>query len=155
VRFIVNTFSWLLLRPIPLPKDPKFTAGDVTIIIPTVGGQDTAKDLIVTLRCCLLEKARRIIVSTIDRDLRFVQTLAKSVDSSIEVLAIPRPNKRHQVARAITEVRTGIIVLCDNDMIWAPGLLPHLLAPFQRDKVGYAGFYALPLLLLLSNYLQI
>jgi cellulose synthase/poly-beta-1,6-N-acetylglucosamine synthase-like glycosyltransferase len=136
VRFIVNTFSWFLLRPIPLPKNPKFTENDVTIIIPTVGGQETAKDLIITLRCCLLERPRRIIISTIDRDRRFVQTLVKSIDPDIEVLAIPKPNKRHQVARAIVEVRTNIIVLCDNDMIWSFGLLPLLLAPFQRDKVG-------------------
>jgi cellulose synthase/poly-beta-1,6-N-acetylglucosamine synthase-like glycosyltransferase len=139
VRFIVNTISWLLVRPIPLPKDPKYTPKDVTIIIPTVGRQETAKDLIITLGCCLREGAQRIIISTIDRDLKFVQDLVKPIDPKIEVVAIPKPNKRHQVARAITEVRTDIIVLCDNDMIWAPGLLLHLLAPFQRDKVGAVG----------------
>jgi cellulose synthase/poly-beta-1,6-N-acetylglucosamine synthase-like glycosyltransferase len=123
----------------PLPRNPKYTPQDVTIIIATVGGQDTAKDLVITLNCCLREGAERIIITTIDRDLKFVQSLASSVDSRIEVVAIPKPNKRHQIARAVREVNTEIIVLCDNDMIWAPGLLLQLLAPFQRDKVGAVG----------------
>jgi cellulose synthase/poly-beta-1,6-N-acetylglucosamine synthase-like glycosyltransferase len=104
-----------------------------------VGGQATAKDLTITLNCCLAENPFEIIIITIHRDLKFVRQLAASISGKIKVLSIPKPNKRHQVAEGIRQTKTEIIVMCDNDMIWQRGLLPYLLAPFQRKEVGAVG----------------
>lgn len=57
----------------------------------------------------------------------------------ITVLTVDHPNKREQLATAIPEVRSRIIILADDDVRWPTTLLPWILAPFERADVGAVG----------------
>ena len=65
--------------------------------------------------------------------------LAESINPTVIVLSLPHPNKRHQVSRAIRNVKTSITIIADDDVIWPPHLLPHILAPFEDRSVGAVG----------------
>ncbi|KAF2786381.1 glycosyltransferase family 2 protein [Melanomma pulvis-pyrius CBS 109.77] len=138
IRFLVNAISSWSFTPIPLPGGPTIHPHDVTVIIPTICGQDT-ESLADTVRSCLVTGPSRIIIVTIDRDREVISSMAKSLGLVVEVFSIPYPNKRHQVSRAIHEVRTSITILADDDVVWPHTFLRYVLAPFEFSNVGAVG----------------
>lgn len=51
-------------------------------------------------------------------------------------MSVKQANKRRQMARAIPEVRTKIIVFADDDVSWPRRTLQWMLAPFENEKFG-------------------
>ena len=138
MRLIVNCISHWSFRPIPKPDHPKYTGGEVTVLIPTLDGDSEAlREMIVTL---LANRPHEVILVTIDSNYKKAQQLADTFPSkNIRVSSIPQANKRLQTCHGIPMVQTEITVLADDDVLWPRTILPWILAPFEDDRMGGVG----------------
>lgn len=135
VRLIVNCISHWTFRPIPIPKNPSYSSQDVTIIIPTLDGDN--ESLRETISTLLTNDPHEIILVTIDANFKRAVSLAQDKSAKkVRVLSIPQANKRLQMCRAIPEVLTSITVLADDDVFWPSTLLTWILAPFENSQMG-------------------
>ncbi|KAI9775449.1 MAG: Type 2 glycosyltransferase [Candelina submexicana] len=138
LRLIVNCISHWTFRPIPLPEDPTLTSQDVTIIVPTLGGN--WNELRETLTTFLRTDPFQIILVTTDANLKHAdQTVMSMQTSRVRVLSITHANKRRQMCCAIPEVQTRVTVFADDDVIWPQKILPWILAPFEKPRIGGVG----------------
>jgi len=60
-------------------------------------------------------------------------------DPRITVVPFVHQGKRSALGAGIRRASCEILVLCDSDTSWEPGLLAALLAPFKDPKVGGVG----------------
>jgi cellulose synthase/poly-beta-1,6-N-acetylglucosamine synthase-like glycosyltransferase len=60
-------------------------------------------------------------------------------DPRLIVLPFVHHGKRSALGVGIRWAAMEILVLCDSDTSWEPGLLAHVLAPFEDPKVGGVG----------------
>ncbi|KAF7554497.1 hypothetical protein G7046_g6797 [Stylonectria norvegica] len=144
-RPLVNLIANLLYRPKPIPQQPLLTPRDCTVIIPTIGVQHE-DHLLHDCVCSILQNyVHTIIIVTageIQRDrvndlvgyLRY-----QYPETEIHVGALPRTNKRRQIAHAIEHVITQVTVLVEDYAAWPRAFLPLALAPFSDSKVGGVG----------------
>ena len=138
VRLIVNCISLWTFRPIPLPAEPTYSSHDVTIILPTIVGDDP--ELRETIRSCLQCDPFQLIIVTIEANFKRAQLMVETMNSKrIRVLSVAQANKRRQMCRAIPEVLTKITIFADDDVIWPPKLLEWILAPFEDPEMGGVG----------------
>lgn len=124
-------------RPITIPDTPTLYPDDVTVILPTLEGE--GEELERTIQTILDNKPRELILVTVDDNLAKVQrTIAKmpASEKHLRCMSVKQANKRRQMARAIPEVTTKIIVFADDDVDWPSRLLPWLLAPFEQQQYG-------------------
>ncbi|GBF64583.1 hypothetical protein TMEN_7299 [Trichophyton mentagrophytes] len=139
LRLVVNLFAVWTFRPIPPPENPKLTSQDVSIIIPSLSG--CGEELEETIRTILLNEPYQIFLVTIDANRANAERMLATMPASrtrIQLLSIPKPNKRRQMVRAIPEVRTEITVFVDDDVSWPRTELKWILAPFDKDPI-YGG----------------
>lgn len=60
--------------------------------------------------------------------------------TTIHLLTSPLANKRHQILHALPQILTPILLLADDDVLWPPRFLPHILAPFSLSPaIGAVG----------------
>jgi cellulose synthase/poly-beta-1,6-N-acetylglucosamine synthase-like glycosyltransferase len=132
----------------PIPARPTVTTEDVTVIIPTI---DTPSTFPLAMSSVLKNKPLEVIIVTIERDYARVTELLSQValdddsrDIPIQVFTVELPpGKRKQMAAAIPKARGKITAQADDDVVWGPTLLQHLVAPFEDPKVGCSsGFQA-------------
>ncbi|KAI1935960.1 hypothetical protein LOZ66_004878 [Ophidiomyces ophidiicola] len=139
LRLIVNLLAVWTFRPIPPPDSPVLTSQDATIIIPTLQG--CGAELEETIRTILLNEPHQIILVTIDANVAAARRMLDAMPAArprIQLLSIPKPNKRRQMVRAIPEVRTEITIFVDDDVTWPATELKWVLAPFDADP-AYGG----------------
>ncbi|KAL1958877.1 hypothetical protein VTO42DRAFT_3714 [Malbranchea cinnamomea] len=139
LRLVVNLVAVWTFKPIPPPENPTLTSQDATIIIPTLAG--CGEELEETLRTILANEPYQIILVTIDANRKKAEEMLRSMPASktrIQLLSIPKPNKRRQMVRAIPEVKTEILIFVDDDVIWPPTELKWILAVFDKDPI-YGG----------------
>jgi hyaluronan synthase len=60
-------------------------------------------------------------------------------DPRLIVLPFVHHGKRSALGVGIRRATMEILLLCDSDTSWEPGLLTHVLAPFKDPKVGGVG----------------
>ncbi|KAL9057330.1 MAG: hypothetical protein Q9162_002404 [Coniocarpon cinnabarinum] len=138
LRLIVNCVSHYTFKPIPKPIEPTYTSEDVTIIIPTLDGDNN--ELRAMIPTLLANYPSEIILVTIDLNFKKAMALATQFSSKrIQVMSIPQANKRLQTVQAIPSVRTRITVLADDDVIWPDTILDWILAPFEDTTMGGVG----------------
>ncbi|KAK2745184.1 hypothetical protein FQN55_006308 [Onygenales sp. PD_40] len=139
VRLVVNLIAVWTFRPIPPPENPTLTSQDVSIIIPTLQG--CGDELEETIRTILVNEPFQIFLVTIDANRGNAERMLKNMPASktrIQLLSIPKANKRRQMVRAIPEVQTKITVFVDDDVSWPRRELAWLLAVFEKDPI-YGG----------------
>jgi uncharacterized membrane protein YqaE (UPF0057 family) len=139
LRLVVNLFAVWTFKPIPPPENPTLTSQDATIIIPSLSG--CGEELEETLRTILVNEPYQIILVTIDANRPKAEDMLKNMPASktrIQLLSIPKPNKRRQMVRAIPEVKTEIMIFVDDDVSWPKTVLTWILAVFEKDPV-YGG----------------
>ena len=137
-RFLLNIISYWTFKPIPLPVEPSYASNDVTIIIPSLDGDN--EELRETIRTCLRTDPYEIILVTVDANLQRANNMARMMCSKkLKVLSVAQANKRRQMCRAIPEVQTSIIVFADDDVIWPTKIMPWILAPFEDPQMGGVG----------------
>lgn len=61
------------------------------------------------------------------------------LDPRIKVIPFVHQGKRSAMGVGIREATCDILVLCDSDTRWEPGLLAAVVAPFRNSKVGGVG----------------
>lgn len=114
------------------------TNKDVTVILPSLDGE--GEELERTIKSILANEPYELILVTVDDNLRKAQnTVAKmpaGQQGRLRCMSIKQANKRRQMARAIPEVKTQIIVFADDDVDWPAKLLQWILAPFEDKLYG-------------------
>ncbi|KPI42629.1 uncharacterized protein AB675_9516 [Cyphellophora attinorum] len=137
-RLIVNLWSFWTFKPIPIPDNPTLTNKDVTVILPSLDGE--GEELERTIKSILANEPFELIVVTVDDNLEKAQkTIAKTPagqQGRLRCMSIKQANKRRQMARAIPEVKTEIVVFADDDVDWPAKLLQWILAPFESKIYG-------------------
>ncbi|GAB1312573.1 Polysaccharide synthase [Madurella fahalii] len=124
--------------PAPAEK-PAFSTGTVSILIVTIDTPDEFPD---TLRMCINNKPKEIIVVTIPRDLERVEELSAPVKRDypfvpIEIYTVPKPGRRTQMALCVEKSSGDILCFVDDDTVWPTDkVLPYLLAGFEDPKVA-------------------
>ncbi|KAH1594798.1 hypothetical protein KXX35_000382 [Aspergillus fumigatus] len=134
-RLVVNLVSFWTFKPIPPPENPKLTAQDVTVILPTLEG--CGDELVETIRTILDNHPYELLLVTIDANRKKAENMLSQMPASksrIRLFTVTHPNKRRQMTRAIPEVRTAITVFADDDVSWPRTVLPWILAPFEKDE---------------------
>ncbi|RDH35685.1 nucleotide-diphospho-sugar transferase [Aspergillus welwitschiae] len=134
-RLVVNLFSFWTFKPIPPPENPKLTAQDVTVILPTLEG--CGDELVETIRTILDTQPYELLLVTIEANRQKAENMLSLMPASksrIRLFTVTHPNKRRQMTRAIPEVRTTITVFADDDVSWPRTVLPWMLAPFEKDE---------------------
>ncbi|MCJ1458737.1 hypothetical protein MMC28_009111 [Mycoblastus sanguinarius] len=133
----IDIFVWLL-RPIPIPENPRLTSQDVTVVIPSIEGDGDV--LWETICSILATEPFEIILVTIDANTTRAQLMVKSMGTSkIRIRSVANPNKRRQMVCAIPEIQTDITVFADDDVLWPPRLLSWMLAPLEDEGYGGVG----------------
>ncbi|PBP27159.1 capsule polysaccharide synthase [Diplocarpon rosae] len=149
LKVTVHTFSFLLYRPYPIPKDPIFKPGDVTVIIPTVGAIDD-QEFRETLKTIIANKPAHVIVCTVGRDKLEIadrvcaEKLATAkarcpTHTLVRAISIDQASKRRQIFQAIQAVKTPIVALADDHVFWGEKYLESALAPFEDPTIGGVG----------------
>ncbi|OAP64132.1 hypothetical protein AYL99_00104 [Fonsecaea erecta] len=138
VRLIVNLWAFWTFKPIPIPENPTLWPSDVTVILPTLDGE--GEELEKTIASIMENEPKELILVTIDENLaKAERTMGKMPAAKyhrIRCMSVKHANKRRQMARAIPEVTTEIIVFADDDVTWPPRTLQWMLAPFEDKKYG-------------------
>lgn len=134
---MVNLWLFWTFKPIPIPDNPTLSSKDVTVILPTLDGE--GEELERTIGSILRTQPKELILVTIDENLHKAEmTVSKTPAANhgrIRCMSVKQANKRRQMARAIPEVTTEIIVFADDDVTWPSQLLQWMLAPFEvKDK---------------------
>jgi cellulose synthase/poly-beta-1,6-N-acetylglucosamine synthase-like glycosyltransferase len=136
LRLLVNVIAFQCHRTIPIPEEPRLTSDDVTVVIPSLGG-DGLED---TIWSILQTNPHEVILVTIDANrARAENMIFKMGVKSVRVLTVAQPNKRRQMVRAIPEITTSVTVFADDDVTWGPKLLPWMLAPLENEDDGFGG----------------
>jgi cellulose synthase/poly-beta-1,6-N-acetylglucosamine synthase-like glycosyltransferase len=106
--------------------------------LPTLDGEGA--ELERTIASILENEPKEIILVTIEENLyRAERTMSKMPAAKynrIRCMSVKQANKRRQMARAIPEVTTEIIVFADDDVTWPIRTLQWMLAPFEDKKYG-------------------
>ncbi|KAJ9605723.1 hypothetical protein H2200_009572 [Cladophialophora chaetospira] len=137
-RLIVNLWAFWTFKPIPIPENPTLRPSDVTVILPTLDGE--GQELERTIASIMENEPKELILVTIDENMykaeRTMNKMPASNYKRIRCMSVKQANKRRQMARAIPEVTTEIIVFADDDVTWPIRTLQWMLAPFEDKKYG-------------------
>ncbi|KAJ1336622.1 hypothetical protein BSLG_007404 [Batrachochytrium salamandrivorans] len=121
-------------------KHPRFKSyKDVTILIPTI---DSGEEIKMALRSWLRNKPAEVIFITIPSALAALEALASEVDperQTVRVITVKKGNKRNQMVAGINQVKSDIIVFCDDDVVWPDTMVEWLIAPFEDRQMGGVG----------------
>lgn len=136
--YFIKLLAWGVYRPIrPLPNPLYKPEEDVTIVVPTI---DAGEEFREGARSWLACNPKRILVVTEEGMKGPIQQLANEIDpSKIEVLTVPKANKREQMVKGIQRTDTDILVFADDDAIWKPTMLSYILACFEDESIGGVG----------------
>jgi cellulose synthase/poly-beta-1,6-N-acetylglucosamine synthase-like glycosyltransferase len=142
LRLIINAIAHWRYESKPVLSSPIFSSKDVTIILPTVF--NNAEELRQPIQSMLACNPFQILLVTTECRYKILQKFSRSMNANrlqleVKVLKIPVANKRLQVCKALPFVKTRIMVMVDDDVIWPSTILPWLLAPFKDVKMGGVG----------------
>lgn len=140
LRLLVGIYANLTFKPYPVAKDPKYTPSkDVTVVVPTTF--KTPDELVQCLNCIIKNNCPKevFLVTAIANVPKALCLVAENEFDNIHVLGIEKLNKRHQMLKALKEVKTDLVVFADDDVFWPTGYLTQLLAIFEDPKVGAGG----------------
>jgi len=138
LRTVVSIFTFLFFGPYPIAENPKYVAADVTICVPTT--LKSPAELLKCLRRISMCNPAHIFVVTANANIHLVEEIcAANAIEEVSVLGVQELNKRHQMLKALEEVKTDITVFADDDVFWPDNFLTHLLAIFEDPAVGASG----------------
>jgi len=127
-RFTMSRFY----RPLP----PGFTS-TTSVIVPSY-----REDVEILDRCLdswLAENPTEIIIVPDLADTAVISALKLRTDPRIRVIPFAHQGKRSALSVGIRAATSEILILCDSDTEWVPGLLANVQAPFKDPKVGGVG----------------
>lgn len=121
-------------RPVP----PGYLAA-TSVVVPAF-----REDPDIVERCLdtwLAENPTEIIIVPDVNDTGVIDLLRARADADPRIKVVPfvHQGKRSALGVGIREARCEILVLCDSDTSWEPGLLAAVIAPFEDPLVGGVG----------------
>lgn len=141
IRVVSTLILASRLKPIPLSADnPLRSSIDVSLVIPSLSPFTNL--FLDGLKTWVANEPMEIILVVPQRDFKAMAALLRTQptgNSKVELLTVPTPSKRKQLARGIAVASGCIIVLVDSDVHWPKTLLSSLLAGFQDPRVGGVG----------------
>ena len=140
LKIVIHTVSYYLLTNPARPLiNPTNSPSDVTVIVPTVSGQNPEfEDCIKSI---LANFPGKIIIVTVGQNnLIMAANVCRAIDKDkIEVIAVKEANKRAQFLYAAEKVDTNITCWADDTVFWPKTFLREALAPFEDPLVGLVG----------------
>ncbi|KJR81539.1 glucosylltransferase family 2 [Sporothrix schenckii 1099-18] len=141
IRLLVHCVSHWTYKSKPILEKPKYSAKDVTVVIPTI--HHTFEELRPSLESIIACNPYELLLVTTASKIDALEDLADSLRESgyksIRVMCTSVANKRLQVCLALPKVETEITIMADDDVTWPDTLIPWILAPFEDDKTGGVG----------------
>ncbi|MGH3204519.1 MAG: glycosyltransferase [Streptosporangiaceae bacterium] len=141
---LVGAISWTVwivrftLSRVYRPVQPGYTA-TTSVVVPSYREDPDILDR--CLQTWLSENPTEIIVVPDVADTEVIARLSRraAIDPRLKVLPFVHHGKRSALGAGIRQATQDILVLCDSDTNWEPGLLAAVLAPFADPKVGGVG----------------
>jgi hyaluronan synthase len=139
VAGIVSWSVWLGRRALSVRYKPtrnKFRA-TTSVLVPAY-----REDPDIVERCLetwLAQGPTEIIIVPDVEDREVIERLNGRGDPNVRVIPFVHEGKRSALGVAIKAARYEILVLCDSDTAWEPGLLDAVQMPFVDPKVGGVG----------------
>lgn len=141
---IVGAVSWTVwltrftLSRVYRPVRPGYRA-TTSVVVPAY--HEDPEILARCLNSWLAENPTEVIVVPDIADGEVIALLRARAAHDRRLIAAPivHNGKRSALGTGIRQARMDIIVLCDSDTSWEPGLLGELLAPFKDPEVGGVG----------------
>jgi cellulose synthase/poly-beta-1,6-N-acetylglucosamine synthase-like glycosyltransferase len=141
---LVGALSWTVwvirftLSRLYKPVPPGFRA-TTSVVVPSYREDPDILDRCLTT--WLRENPTEIIVVPDIADTEAIERLEAraAVDPRLQVVPFVHRGKRSALGVGIRRARQQILVLCDSDTSWEPGLLLAVLAPFADPGVGGVG----------------
>ncbi|MGF7235580.1 MAG: glycosyltransferase family 2 protein [Frankia sp.] len=136
---IVSWSVWLGRRALSVrykPTKNKFRT-TTSVLVPAY-----REDPDIVERCLetwLAQNPTEIIIVPDVEDLEVIERLRQRRDPNVRVIPFVHEGKRSALGVAIKAARYEILVLCDSDTAWEPGLLDAVQMPFLDPKVGGVG----------------
>ncbi|MBL7495337.1 glycosyltransferase [Frankia sp. CNm7] len=91
------------------------------------------------LKTWLAQEPTEIIIVPDVEDTELIERLARRADPTVTVIPFVHEGKRSALGVGISAARYDVIVLCDSDTAWEPGLLAAVQMPFVDPEVGGVG----------------
>ncbi len=141
---LVGALSWTVwvirftLSRLYKPVPPGYRAA-TSVVVPSYREDPDILDRCLTT--WLRENPTEIIVVPDVADTEVIKRLEAraALDPRLQVVPFVHRGKRSALGVGIRRSRQQILVLCDSDTSWEPGLLPAVLAPFADPGVGGVG----------------
>ncbi|KAK7744300.1 hypothetical protein SLS62_010258 [Diatrype stigma] len=142
-RVIIHSIAYFCYRPAPVQAKPRYTARDVTVVVPTV--TPDSRDFIETIAGICRNEPHTITVVTVgpQREAEAARNLAllrhQYPQVNIRITQVQEANKRVQIAHAAADIETPITFLVDASVFWGPSFLTSALAAFEDATVYLVG----------------
>jgi cellulose synthase/poly-beta-1,6-N-acetylglucosamine synthase-like glycosyltransferase len=141
---LVGALSWTVwvirftLSRLYKPVAPGFRA-TTSVVVPSYREDPDILDR--CLMTWLRENPTEVIVVPDIADTEVIERLEAraAADPRLQVVPFVHRGKRSALGVGIRRARQQILVLCDSDTSWEPGLLPAVLAPFADPGIGGVG----------------
>ncbi|KAF3052733.1 hypothetical protein E8E11_010326 [Didymella keratinophila] len=139
----LNKYFWVFLivfglRPTHIPRNPKYDASDVTVMIPTLGLNSALLHQVA--ESILVHPVAKLIIvaSGPDFEQEFEAFTEAISDPRVQVLNSEHAGRRRKTALAMPYIKTSLVVLQDNKTAWpaSPNFLPLMMAPFEDPTMG-------------------
>ncbi|KAI3399493.1 hypothetical protein diail_6755 [Diaporthe ilicicola] len=131
-------------EPFPIPDNPLFTSKDVSVMVALL---TPPKIFELCLKSWLKNQPYEVILVTTFDYFQVVLSTLETYDLTTEERAIIKvvhleegvSGHRLQHTMGFQEASGKIMAITDDQILWADGLLEHMLACFEDPKVGAAG----------------
>ena len=142
-RLFVHCISFFCYRPAPVMRNPRYTAKDVTVVVPTI--DPDGLDFVETIACLCRNEPNSIMVVTVGSQKEVVARGSLSLlmhqypGINWHIMSTTEANKRVQIGLAVRRISTDITFLVDASVSWGPNFLRSALAAFEDKSVFLVG----------------
>ncbi|SQD97569.1 Hyaluronan synthase [Parafrankia sp. Ea1.12] len=136
---VVSWVVWLTRRLLSTRYRPvrnNFRAS-TSVIVPSF--REDPDVLIRCLETWLSQQPDEIIIIPDVEDTELIARLAQRADPTVRVIPFVHEGKRSALGVGLSAATKDIVVLCDSDTAWEPGLLAAVQMPFVDPQVGGVG----------------
>lgn len=140
-RVAMTIIGNLRYRPTSISTSPKFSASDLTVVIPTTDIMPETFHRVV--RSVLAHSVAKLVISTAGPKAGKDEEAFRSLLSDPRIVLLHRDvvSRRKQTAHAMKYVSTPLLILRDDHTYWPNrcSFLEHVLAPFEERSTGAVG----------------
>ena len=105
-----------------------------SVVVPSY--REDPETLLRCLRSWLAQSPTEILIVVDVADANCMEALATVKDPRVRVIRFAHHGKRSALGVGIRAAKGDVLVLCDSDTSWRPGLLEAVQMPFVDPKVG-------------------